>query len=212
MWLVDRTPSSFTLIFVLFITANIGCDDPLPSLPDSNVIIGSGNDSGIEDAELPDLGFLDAGRPDAEPFDASHLDGGDRDAQIPDSNVPDGGPSDGGVQCAPPAVEIVSVAEARAREEELRGQVITIIGTTTITGLACTLNPCSKGNPCCNTCTATVSFVGGLKMATSPCFAGAGCIGSECALVCQPPVLGVEGQYRGVLREGPVLELLSIDL
>ena len=185
-----------------------GCDDdPTPVLPDANIITGT------------DGNPFDAGSPDAAPDGAppdSATDGSvdaATDAGRDASEPPDGStvPPDAGDPCAAAAVAVVSVAEARARETELLGQVITVVGTTTITGRACTQNPCDESPPCCNTCTATVTLAGGLGIAASPCFERPGCRGSECSMVCQPPVLGTEGRYRGVLNSGPVLELLAIE-
>ena len=188
----------------------LGCaDDSVPTLPDSNIIIGTGDggrDAGSEDGTVSP----DAGR-DASSDDSGAADTGEVDSGQPDGS--DGGPrpADGGDPCAAPAVTEVTVEEVHARETELLGEVITVIGTTTVSVLTCTGVPCDITNPCCNTCTATVSFVGGLGIASSACFERPGCRGTECGVICRPPVLGNEGRYRGVLNRGPVLELLSVE-
>ena len=191
------------LAVLLLAGCQCGTETPPPDDDlDGNVVIGMGD---------PDGGPRDGGPPrDAGEARDAGRDGG---TVTDDAGVEDAGVEDAGDRCAEPSVELLTSEEAESRAPMLDGQIVTIVATATRTPYVCTMNPCSKKDPCCNTCEATILLDGLVELGADPCFgATAGCAGTNCAQVCVPALIGVEERFRGRLRDGmpPRLELYEV--
>lgn len=186
---------------------------PGPPPPDAGYLVGDAetpdvvgadraSDVGVADlgtdAGAPDLGFA----PDAEPADGRpDSGGGAEDGALPDAEDP----------CRAPATQVLTTTQALA-EPGIAGMIVDVVGTASVAELGCTEQACPPENACCNRCTAEVWLDGLLPLRTSTCATRVGCEGDECNLVCTPPVLGIEGRYRGriVDRRGRELELWRV--
>jgi hypothetical protein len=177
------------------------CGDPMPpdDTFDGNVIVGDG--SSLPDAEA-DSGF-DGGEPEA-----------GQDAGEHDTGEPDATP-DAGDRCVEPAVTVLTSSSAVAEVGMWAGMIVEITGTATQTGLSCTDRACPPDEPCCNTCTASVTIDGRVLLTGGECFTPPpGCSGNECAQTCRPLLLELPQTFRGELidrGEGVALELFSVD-
>jgi hypothetical protein len=206
---MSRAPALFCLSLLFALPACGGCGDPPPPPDgdfDGNVIVGDAVPS--PDAE-PDAGEEDADSGELDAADAAE-DGGDADA-----GEDAGDAADAEVDCDPPAVRAVTATVAVAEAALLQGMIIEIVGTATVTALACT--DCADAGACTCTCTATTSIEGLVALIPSECFDSPGCAGNECTQVCRPPVLGVEQSFRGRLNvrnsapgTGVELQLFSV--
>lgn len=159
----------------------------------------------------PDAGFISA---DAEPeVDAEVRPDAQVDAGFLDASDPgDAEPLDAD-PCLAPSAFTLSATEAAAQSEVLAGQLISLTGTATRTGLNCTDRACPEDNPCCNDCTARIR-VGDVLLQTSECYTSdLRCAGSECSQTCRPPLFGLPQVFRGVLSTStPDLELLLYEI
>lgn len=169
-------------------------DDPF----DGNVVVGDA--TAVDAAPLADARPQDGATFDA--ADAGFLDGTSADAPGPRDGAGDGDVEvlDTGTSCGAPAVATVTASAAVTRLRELEGMVVEIEGTLTETGRSCTELVCPADRPCCNTCTATVSIDGIVRLEQSACFPSApACTGDTCVLVCTPPIFGLPQRVRGVV-------------
>lgn len=187
---------------------------PSPPPPDAGYLVGDAETQDavaadrLADAEASDLG-TDAGTPDlglsadADPDDArpDSGGGGHEDAALPDAEDP----------CRATATQVLTTTQALA-DPGISGMIVDVVGTASVAELGCTEQACPPENACCNRCTAEVWLDGLLPLRTSSCATRVGCEGDECNLVCTPPVLGIEGRYRGriVDRRGRELELWRV--
>lgn len=190
---IYNTRRRFGGIF-LIVTGLIGCSDdvgmrPPTTFPDGNVI------------EV-DAGLWPDARVDAGSMDATSTDAGTgMDASLPDAQDP----------CLNVTITTtVTASSARTRIDELDGQLVLLTGTATTGPVSCTDLACPPEDPCCNECQANVS-VDGIAIVSSECISSVGCTGTECRLVCVPPVLPFESVFRGRLvktaSDTPQLEL-----
>lgn len=118
-----------------------------------------------------------------------------------DAGLLDSGVSDAGNVCIDSVVTAtVTASTAVANLDALEGQFIRLIGTATTSDVRCTDIACPVENPCCNECTADVR-IDGILVVTSTCTDNVGCQGTECLLICAPPILSTEGSFEGILTK-----------
>lgn len=185
-----------TALLVVLLASGCKCgQSSTPPLDlDGNVVAGDARIVG-SDRAISDDAALDA-----------ELDAGLTPDSGPDSGgVPDSGP-DSGVppSCLVPAEATVTATEAIARAGALAGSVLDVRGTGETIAMQC-LDPggaCDAGS-CCRICTASVAIDRLLPLTASECFSAVpGCRGSECGVVCRPPVIGARQTFRGRLQAG----------
>jgi hypothetical protein len=184
-------PGRVAILSLLLASVRCDCGDPAPpdDTFDGNVIIGDG---GAGDAA-----------PGADAMgDGSAGDASDGDGSAGDGLAGDTAEADAADPCAEAPIATLSATAAVAEIGTYDGRVVAVEGRLEPGPLSCTEIACPQDMPCCNTCTASVTVAGLVRLAESPCSPPPGCRGSECGQVCSPAVLPTPRRCVGRLSNG----------